>query len=130
MTTPTPEEPSARRLLATALEAGLPYGWQVTGYPTTLDNVTRPTVMVWTSRLEPSNQIGRDRVMVTLDVWVLTGITAPGQADDALDAQLLAVLAVLHGLEWIDWTSAERGVLEDKYHGYRLSTTAVLKIGD
>lgn len=123
------EDTSPRRLLVTALAAALP-AWEITGYPVIPDAVTRPTVMVWTSSLEPALQVGRDRIRAELDVWVLTGITVPGKADDALDAQLVDVLEVLHGLEWLDWTRAERGTLNDTFHGFRVSAVAALKIGD
>lgn len=121
---------SARQQLAATLATGLGKGWRVVGYPTELDAVTRPTVMVWTESLEPAEQIGRDRLRVTLSLWVLSSSQNPATADDDLDARLVDVIAVLHPLAWIAWTSAERGVLADTYHGYRITATAGVQIGD
>lgn len=120
---------SARSELVAALRKALPT-WQVTGYPTVPDAVTRPTVMVWTADLEPATQVNRDRLIVTLTLWVLTGSTNPETADDDLDAALEAVLGVLHPLPWVAWTRAERGVLADTFHGFQITATAALKIGD
>lgn len=120
---------SARSELAATLRTALPT-WQVTGYPTVPDAVTRPTVMVWTQSMVPAEQINRDRLVVTLTLWVLTGRQDPATADDELDARLEDVLAVLHPLKWLAWTDAERGVLAETFHGYQITATAVVQIGE
>lgn len=130
MTETLPTGHSARAQLARDLTAGLPAGWTVRGYPDTPDHLTRPTVMVWTADLEPAPAVGRGRLVTNLDVWVLTPRQDPATADDLLDTHLVEVIGVLHNLPWIDWTRAERGVLADTYHGYRITARAVLKIGD
>lgn len=124
-----PTDTSPRRALTAALKAALPK-WQVTGYPHEFDRITKPTVMVWTDSLEPASQVGRNRIVATLSLWVLTPVVKPGLADDELEELLLDVLAVLHEQTWLDWTGAERGVLQDTINGYRLTARAVLKIGD
>lgn len=119
---------NARTALAEALTTALP-GFLVRGYALELDAVTRPTIMLWQTLVERLEQISLDRLKVTLELWVLVGAEDPAKADDALDDALGEVIAALHDLDWIDWTSAERGVLLDRFHGYRITAQAVAQIG-
>lgn len=124
---------SARTVLAQALDAGLPesytdaagrtLAYRLTGYQRALDRVDARTVLVWQDQLTPQG-IGSDRAMVTLTVWVLTPHQDGPDVDDDLDAALLDVLAVLHGRRDLVWTVAERGVLADTWHGYKITVRA------
>lgn len=119
---------SARTDLAAALTTALP-AFRVSGFNDQIDAVVRPTVMLWQSSLERLEQIGHDRLRVTLDLWVLTGREDPEKADDALDDAMELVVAALLPLTWVDWTNAERGVFLERFHGYKLTVTAVAQIG-
>lgn len=118
-----------RTTLATALAAALP-GYRVIGYSTSLDAVTRPTIMLWTSLIERFDAFGHDRLKVTVETWVVVGSEDPEKANDAADEALVDVLGVVQSIPLIEWTSAERGVLFDSFHGYRITATAVAQIGE
>lgn len=120
---------SARTQLAAELTAALPT-FRVTGFNDQLDAVARPTVMLWQSSLARLEQIAHDRLRVNLDLWVLTGRENPDTADDELDESLEAVIAALLPLTWVDWTNAQRGIWQEKFHGYNLTVTAVAQIGE
>lgn len=122
---------NVRHAIADALTAGLPSGYLVRGYPYEPDAVTRPTVMLWQSLLERGEQID-DRVAlrVTVEVWVLVSTEDPSKADDALDDALDDVLSAVHAVSFIEWSVAERGVLLDRFHGYRITAQAVATIGE
>lgn len=120
---------NVRQALVDALTPELPT-YRLLGYPLDLDAVTRPTVMLWQSRVERLEQIELDRLLVTVELWVVTGSEDPSKADDLLDDSLSDVIEALHPITWINWTTAERGVLHDRFHGYRITAQAVAKIGE
>lgn len=119
---------SARTDLVAALTAGLPETYRVVGAPDVPDQVDVGgyAVRCWQTAVEKGPTLGG--LTMPLALWVLTGKQEPGAADDALDAALLAVLDVLHPLEWVQWTRAERGVMTrqdgDGFHGWRFELTA------
>ncbi len=117
-----------RRTLADALAAALP-AYRVMGYATELDAVTRPTVLLWVSLIEPFETFGLDYLKVTFELWVVIGSQDPERANDDADDALTDVLTALQPLDYVDWTSAERGVLFDAHHGYRITAQAVAQIG-
>lgn len=115
-------------MLAQALQAALPEA-RVVGYSADLDAVTKPTVMLWQALIEHQPQVTLDRLKVTCEAWVLVGNEDPARLNDALDDFLEDVLGALQPLTWVEWTQAERGVLFDRFHGYRLTAVAVAQIG-
>lgn len=121
---------NVRTAVADALIEALPATFLVRGYPFEPDAVTRPTVMVWQSTIERYPQITLDRLVVTVELWVLVGSEDPSKADDALDDAVTEVIEALHPITWLNWTIAERGVLIEKFHGYRITAQAIAKIGD
>lgn len=115
---------SARDRLVADLDGALDDTYQVAGtfeVPDALE-AGRRAVRCWTDQLTPGPTIGT--LTVGLVLWVLTPATTPAAADTDLDAALVDVLGVLHPLEWVRWTTATRGVLEDRWHGYRFELTA------
>lgn len=120
---------SARTDLRTALAAALP-AYRITGAKGVLDGVTRPTIGVWQQSFTRRPDWGEDHVQVGLEVWVVVPTEDPDKADDALDEGLDDLLAALKPLGWVDWTDAQRGILNDTTHGYNVTVTAVAKIGD
>lgn len=119
---------NVRSSLAAALAAALPATYLVRGYPYEPDAVTRPTVMLWQSLIERLPQLELDRLVVTVELWVLVATEDPAKADDALDDAVSDVLQALHPIGWINWSTAERGVLLDRFNGYRITAQAVAKI--
>lgn len=118
---------SVREQLAQALTDGLP-GWRVLPYAAEPDALTRPTVIAWASKLERRPEFGLYRFLVTLEVWVVAPSENLATVDDILDEAFEDVLAVLQPLEWLQWDSAERGVLYDQFHGWKITALAVATI--
>lgn len=119
---------SARTVLADRFKAALPSSWRIMGNARELDAITRPTVMLWQQRIERAEQINLHTLTCTLQVWVLVPGTDVDKADDELDAMLVAVLEAFQGQREYHWTAAERGVLYEKFHGWRLDVTAAYTI--
>lgn len=118
---------NVRAAIEDALVAALP-DVKVVGYAYEPDVVTKPTIMLWQSRIEPMPQATLDRVFVTVELWALVGTDDPAKADDALDDHLSDVITALHAIPWLTWSTAERGVLLDRFHGYRITAQAVAAI--
>lgn len=127
---------SARTDLVAALAAGLPDSpgrrYRIVGAPDVPEqiDVCAFAIRCWQTTVEPGPALGG--LTMPLVLWVLTGRKEPGAADDALDAALLDVLGALHPLEWVRWTRAERGVMDNDngaaWHGWRLDLTAYGRI--
>ena len=115
---------SVRTDLAATLSTALPT-FQVIGYPRTPDAVTGPTVALWQSMVRPWG----DQWRVDLDLWVLHGGDDMERLEDALDANLDEVIAVLLDLPGLMWEQAERLALADIFHGYKITLTAAAKNG-
>jgi len=113
---------SGRTVLADALRAGL-RNWQVVADARALDVVRKPGACVlWTSRI--TRDVRNSGVLTEeLVLWVLTATDKPTEVHDDLDELLAAVDDVMEPLDAFIWTEAERGVLADKFDGYRLSVT-------
>lgn len=123
---------SARTRLVDALAAGLgdtpERRYRVIGAPDVPAAIAPKTfeLRVWQTEVTPGPALGS--LLLPLTLWVCTGATRPGDADDALDGALDEVLSVLHPLEWVRWTRAERGVFDNDngtaWHGWRFDLTA------
>lgn len=119
---------SARTVLAAALTADLPT-FDVIGYPTTPDAVTRPTVLLWQSSVRRHPSAPDSGVFeVDIELWVLVGTEGVTRVDDALDDALDQVLGVLNARPDFLWESADRQTLADRYHGYKITAKAVGRI--
>lgn len=133
---------SARTRLVDALVAALPdvpdapgtpgRRYRIIGAPDVPDQIDVKTfaIRVWQTRVEPGQAFAGLRLPLVL--WVLTGKQEPGAADDALDIAMPEVLTVLHRQKWVQWTGAERGVMENdngaSYHGWRFDLLAAGQI--
>jgi hypothetical protein len=119
---------NARAMLRDALADVLP-DWQIVADARVLDSVRDPgAVVLWTEKLARPPKLGLDYVETTMALWVLTPSENPTRIEDDLDLLLLYVLAALELLEWCAWTEAERGVLADKFNGWRLTVSCLNKI--
>ena len=115
--------------LHAALIAGLGPAYRVIGFPTSLDAVTKPTVAAWTTGLTRLPEAPVGHLAVTYTVQVLTGHQDPKRADDALDAALGDVLAVLWAAPQFLLESADRTVSEDnRFHSWTLTVRGGITI--
>lgn len=118
---------SARTQLAADLKTGLPT-YPVVAYDPTLDVVRKPTLMLWQDYLTRPERLALSAVQVNLILWVLVGIEDPAKADDALDTALEDVLFALEPIAWVQWEKAERGIFAERFHGYKVTLTAMAAI--
>lgn len=119
---------NGRKQLHQALTAALP-GWQIVSDARQLDSVRRPGACVlWTEKLSRPAKLGLDWAQDEITLWVLTASDKPADIEDDLDDLLLSVLEVLEPLESFGWTEAERGVLAEQFHGWRVPLICLYKI--
>ncbi len=119
---------NARTLLHDALHDALA-GWQIVADARAIDTVRRPgAAVLWTEKVTRPAKLGLDYAETTMVLWVLTAVDNPAVIEDDLDDLLLAVFEALEPLEWCGWTEAERGVLNEKFNGWRVSVTCLNKI--
>jgi hypothetical protein len=119
---------SGRTILAQALRAGLP-GWQIVADARALDPIRRPgAAVLWTASRRKAPALGLDWFADELTLWVLTATDKPEQLEDDLDGLLLQLLEVLEPLTAFAWEQADRGVLADKFEGWRLTVTCCFQL--
>lgn len=120
---------SARKLLASKLAAA-PRQWTVIEDARAIDTVRKDGACVlWTSKRSRVMEMNRPTYLrddVTL--WALTGASDPTRIEDDLDELLLAVLDVIEAEKSFTWSEAERGQLEDKFPGWRVTVSALYRI--
>lgn len=117
---------SARNALHAALKAALP-AWQIVS-GRQLDSVRKPgAILLAPVKKAKVPTLGLGWFTETVDLWVLSPAETAAVEDD-LDALLLDVLEALEPLEWASWDQAERLVLEDTYHGYKLTISATVQL--
>lgn len=127
----TAQTTTARAELVAALKDGLPLDaaqepvYRVLGYARALDAMPKPTVLAWADNLTRGPGLtGRDLVKVDYRIWALVDGEDPATVDDALDVALDDVLDAIAGIEFVDWTAAERGLYEGNWHGWRITAQA------
>lgn len=118
-----------RKQLAAGLKAVLPAGWRVSGYPREPITVRNPTVLLWQSAVVPFLAGDEPTYRCSVELWLLTPVTDPVKADDALDDILDDLLSALDAYPALTWDRAERSTLNEKYHGYRITAEAAAKRG-
>ncbi|MBK8445409.1 MAG: hypothetical protein IPL41_01420 [Micropruina sp.] len=120
---------SGRKLLEEAFLEALP-GWQVRSTAIPLDSVRKPgAIWLYTGVRKRVELNGFSTLVDEITVWVLSAAD-PSKAEDDLDKLLLEVMEVLETLPSFNWESAERGVLGEKYDGWKLTVTCFYKIND
>lgn len=84
---------------------------------------TLDLVVVGLDAVEPGMVIGRMRAY-GLVVILVSRLTTPGTADDALEDALETLLDHLDAYGFAEWTKAERGTYRDAYPCVTVSLTA------
>ena len=88
------------------------------------DRVTGPTLLVWPVTVARTRTATRTRfVTTTLEVWILTPHQREDAADDALDPLVTDLVSILEATPLVTWETLDRGVLDDKFHGWRTTVT-------
>lgn len=117
-----------RTRLAADLDQALPSRYVVKARTATPDQIDPRTIAV---RVLPASVAPSPTVRglaYTLTLWAVTGRTDPDEVDDVLDAALDDLLGALLGLHWLTFDTAERGVMDERWHGYRLTVTCYATI--
>ena len=113
---------NVRTLLADQLRAALPPKWDVIDHGVTLENPTKPVVVV--KQTNAAKNPGAPRMY--RDFTFTLGLVEPGldvdKVEDALDADLDLVLDALDTLEipGLLWTGADRVTFDSRFHGYEI----------
>lgn len=110
---------SARRQIIDELTPLLPTTWRVVGYADLPDQVAKPTVSLWVDSYEPRGDAA-GTYQATVQVWALTKFQDMSKAEDDLDEMLEVLLPALKQIPFIEFDRAERGVLDDTFHGYNI----------
>lgn len=126
---------SARTALSEVLKVTLPAGkYRIIPAAFPPDNVVKPTVLVWQDNVRREPQIGHDRLVVAVTVWLLVGIEDVEKAETALEDGLEDLIDALRPITWANWEQAERLTFGDAdgptFHSYRITLTAHAQIGD
>lgn len=120
---------TGRTVLARALRHGLGPDMQIVSDARAVDSVKQPGACVlWTSRRIRQDLNGFEQIQDEVTLWVLTATDAPSKLEDSLDTLLLQVLWVIESQNAFTWTEAERGVLADKFDGWRLTIQCISHI--
>jgi hypothetical protein len=98
--TTTPKPSTARDKLAGLLKPLLPRGWAIVPYARNLDALSRTTVMLHATAIRPAPAAPQGAVEVDYVVSVITHLTEPTKASEALDEN---VLDLMHALDSADW---------------------------
>jgi hypothetical protein len=114
---------SLRSDIADVLTAELPADYAVMAYVKSLDNTSRPVVMVHRSKITKA-PLGHLDHAVTLHVLVPE--TLGEAAEDAADKALETVLALVERMDRLDWTGADRAPYEN-FTGWEITLTATTK---
>ena len=121
---------TGRQQLHQLLTEALPE-WVIVSDARKLDTVRKPgAVVLWTERLTRPAKLGLDYIEATLHLWVLTATDKPELLEDDLDSLLLDVLTAIEPHDAFGWVEAERGVLDEKFQGWRIPVTCLTKITD
>lgn len=119
---------SGRQILAQALGGALP-GWQIVADARALDGVRKPGAIVLFPITRKRPDLARLSLLQDeLGLWVLTAADKPSVIEDDLDDLLEAVIGALEPLDAFVWTEATRGVLDETWHGWRLTVICNYKI--
>lgn len=98
---------SVRAMIAEALTEALDDSYKVVDHAKAVTpEKDHDLVMVLLDEVQPGRYSGRRHLKAR--VVVAVAVTAPGTADDAVEATCSTVLEALDTVAWLTWTSAKR----------------------
>lgn len=114
-----------RAELRKRLQPILPPDYVLRPNATPLDTITRPTLQLKQLALEPSREAPQGNLAVEFILTLASPLTAPQAAEDALDDDVVELLAALDRIEWVAWTRAEKVVTgrAEAYLAYDVTLT-------
>lgn len=119
---------TGRAQLHQALAAALP-GWLIVSDSRAIDGLRAAgNIVLWSARVARPEKLGLDVLQNELTLWVLTGLDDPTKTEDNLDHLLTQVFEALEPLAAFSWSEAERGVLAEKFDGWRIPITSLTTI--
>ncbi len=119
---------TGRQIIAEAIRAART-DWNVIDTARKVDAISRPTAIVWPTTITRIAQHGVDWLQTSLEVWIITSTGTPAdKLETTLETLLIQLLEVLEPLNEIAWDTAERGVLDETFHGWKVTATTVHQI--
>lgn len=94
------------------IKALAPKRWVFIPYQKAVEPIKVPTVMLSLQNYKRHPQAGFNPNMrqVTYELLLMEPTQDPGKSDDALDDELIDLLAAIDQIEGIDWDTAQRGL--------------------
>ena len=88
------------------------------------DRISRPTFLAWPVAMERTTDARRRRfVLATVEVWLLSPHADEAAADAQLDPAVAELVGILEAEPMLTWERLERGVLDDRFQGWRAVLT-------
>jgi hypothetical protein len=113
---------SARKDLKAALKPLLPRNWQIVTADKSLDEITKPALIISQRTITPApNALGNH--LVTFLLTVMDPRADEEAAEDALDNEVDDLLFAIDKTKGVWWTSAEKIVYQGK-RAYQISLQA------
>ncbi len=106
-------------------ELNLPDEWTVIAEQRFPETVSRTTVIVQHTRIEPLPEAPLGHLRHTLTLSVIDPHTDIAAAEDALDEALVEVIQALDTHASISWTEAEKVVHADRYVAWNITVTVI-----
>lgn len=114
---------SARTVLADALATAFP-DWTIRRHPTAPDAITRNSIIIYGTTLEPAG-LDPSKIVAELELYVVVPGDDSAAIEDALDAAVEIVANALDGMPAILWEKAERTTLGSIAAAWRFTLKAV-----
>lgn len=109
------------------LQANTPSTWATRHGIETIDVLTAPTLVSWVSTI--SRDPGGGTLTLEVETWLLLpDSTAPLGREDKLEEALTTWIGVLESTRDVTWETTTRGVLSDKFDGYRTVLTCYARL--
>lgn len=90
---------------------------------TALEQIAKPTILVKQMAIRPAPEAPNGCLEVTFVVTLASPITSPQAAEDALDDDVLELLAALDNDGISIWAEARKVISDDRYLAYDIDLT-------
>ena len=115
---------NARNTLALALKPALGRKFNIFPAPSSLDTITKPTLVLVRNTVEKLPAAPGGHLLNTFGLWVICPLTLTEKSEDALDDLLDEVTEALDEISATNWTSADRDLWNETNPAYRITLTA------